>query len=370
MKDSDNRIILKDNKMMVDAFEIDEDNKKDISKSTYKLCMFANYIYIFFHIAYSIFFLATGLYLMLYINLGSLAIYSLAFILIKKRKLPYYVLVCGVEITSYMTAGTMIVGFNAGFHLCLIGQSIIAFFASYYSKRLGDGIKPIPWSIFMLCVYIFLYFWCLNMPAYYHNGEVTTLITSLLFVAHIVVVFGFNGLFMWYFVKAAVNLEKKILRDSKTDKLTQVGNRKALEDYITYLDMDKNRYTLTIFDIDDFKIINDKFGHLCGDFILRQIADLSLLNKQEDDFVVRFGGEEFVIISRIDESYDKTCDIIDDFRRLIQAHDFVYNDIDIRITVTLGISEYKKGMTLDEWVRASDIKLYQGKGQGKNKLVR
>ena len=178
------------------------------------------------------------------------------------------------------------------------------------------------------------------------------------------IVFSFITIFLYVFVRYVLKLEKRIKTESRTDKLTQVANRYGLIEYVEALD-DKNNYYLSIFDIDDFKLVNDEHGHICGDHMLFEIAEIAK-NNSLDDFVSRFGGEEFVVITRID---DNALNKIEDIRRKIEEHVFNFNNLNLHATVTIGVSKYDEGMSIDDWIMKADKRLYDGKTSGKNKVV-
>jgi diguanylate cyclase (GGDEF)-like protein len=128
---------------------------------------------------------------------------------------------------------------------------------------------------------------------------------------------------------------------------------------------DKSNYYLSIFDIDDFKVVNDEYGHICGDHMLVEIAEIAKNNSTED-FVSRFGGEEFIVITKID---DEAIKKIEDIRKKIEEHVFKFNGIDLHATITIGVAKYDEGMSIDEWIIQADKRLYDGKTSGKNKVV-
>ncbi|MBR3617655.1 MAG: GGDEF domain-containing protein, partial [Acholeplasmatales bacterium] len=105
------------------------------------------------------------------------------------------------------------------------------------------------------------------------------------------------------------------MNESRTDKLTQVHNRYDLYNYINTLE-DKSDYALIMFDIDDFKHINDIYGHLCGDEILKELAKIAK-DTFINDFVSRYGGEEFIIILKMNGDIHKSFEMMDSFRKII-----------------------------------------------------
>ena len=328
-----------------------------------KTCLSSNTLYLATHIAYLIFFLFLHLYILVYINIGSVIFYLIQYFVIKNKKYGIYARLCGVEIVSYMFVATLLCGFKAGFHLCIIGLCIIAFYTSYFNKK-RKAILPLGWSVMSLIIYLFLYFYCRFNETYYildSWAEIT------LFVVHSLVVFSVITVYLNTFTSYALKLEEKIKKESRTDTLTKVYNRHALYDYLLTLE-NKDEYNLVILDIDDFKKINDTYGHICGDFILKEVARLSD-NYSDDDFVSRYGGEEFVIILKSRGDFESSIKYVDGLRELIQNHEFIYDNKEIHLTITIGIAKYIKDISIDDWINTADMKLYEGKNSGKNKTV-
>lgn len=341
---------------------IEDINEKN--EAIVRTCMISNAVYWTAHVAYLIFFLVLKCYVLVYINIGSILIYSSFFLLIKNKKYNLYARGCGVEILSYMTASTVLCGLDCGFHLCIIGLCIVAFYSGYFAKKVKVSRLPVIWSIFSCVVYIVL---CSICHYYGPFCKLEYWAVSLLFIVHTLIVFGFITGYLWAFTQYVVRLEGRIKKESRTDKLTSIPNRYAMYNYLDSLD-DKNKYMLSIFDIDNFKKINDIYGHLCGDYILKKIADIASRNSLTD-FVARYGGEEFVLISTIDNSIEDTLKKIDRIRVAVETFDFEFEDQVIHATITFGVAEYTDGMTMDEWIEVADQKLYEGKNSGKNKLV-
>ena len=326
-----------------------------------KTCFYSNLIFFICHLAYLLFFFLTGVYILAWVNVGSAILYAFMFLLVKYEKYGIYAVISGAEITAIMTFSTAMCGFQAGFHLCLIGLCVLVYFSGYFSVQKTRIIRPQYWCLMLLALYIFLYFYCLFNPPVY---DLSNWVKSFLFVAHVLIVFGFITIFLYVFVRYVLKLEKRIKTESRTDKLTQVANRYGLIEYVEALD-DKNNYYLSIFDIDDFKLVNDEHGHICGDHMLFEIAEIAK-NNSLDDFVSRFGGEEFVVITRID---DNALNKIEDIRRKIEEHVFNFNNLNLHATVTIGVSKYDEGMSIDDWIMKADKRLYDGKTSGKNKVV-
>ena len=150
------------------------------------------------------------------------------------------------------------------------------------------------------------------------------------------------------------------------DDLTEVYNRKKLnldlKNSINQATDGLNKLSLIIFDIDDLKFINDQYGHLAGDVVLKDIAKLVASSIRSTDNIYRYGGDEFVIIMQgcdIDNAYNTA----ERLRCLIETYPF--GGID-KITATFGIAEFRDSENAESLIQRADHALYKGKSNGKN----
>ena len=351
-------------------------SKENFNKQLYdnllkKASLYTDVAFLIAHFAYLIFFLVETLYLMIIVNIVCIVFYAGLFFALRRKKYNFFFYVTAVEMLTYVTLSTMICGFDSFFHIWLVGLCILSFFAGYFSKKGSNKIKPMPFAILSIVAYAFLYIWCevIEMEPYYHGTEAwTKSMNATAFMVHMVTIFIFLIAFTSTFTNYAITLEKRILRDSQTDKLTNIGNRKALEGYFDELDKKNKKYILAITDIDDFKKVNDRYGHLCGDYILKRVAEIAgAMSKYGKVF--RYGGEEFVIIMEVKTSYDDAVMQIDKMRKAIADTEFTYDVFKIGTTITIGISTFEEGKTIDELILVADNRLYKGKQNGKNQVV-
>lgn len=322
-------------------------------------CYTANIAYLILRAFYLVLFLVSGLYAAAWVDAATILVYFLFFLLLKKRKFYIYALACGNEFFAFIITMTLLVGFASGFHFYLIGLCVVSFFTSYFSKQ--KNIKgSIVWAGLSVIIYLVLYFvTAFNAPYY----VIDKWMEMTLMVTHIVLVFLFVVFYLMIFVRYALSLESKIMNESRTDELTQMNNRYALYDYFS-LETDKSSKVLALFDIDDFKKINDVHGHNVGDVILKRVAEITT-SVLSDAFTCRYGGEEFVVV--LDEN--GYLDRLEDLRGTIENETFTYRDLEMHITITIGVAHYAKDMRLDKWVELADGRMYSGKKSGKNKTV-
>lgn len=329
-------------------------------KTINKTCYIANIAYLILRVFYLILFIVSKLYIMVWIDLATIVIYALCFLLLKKKKYYLYALICGNEFFAFIIASSLLIGFNTGFHFYLIGLSVVSFFTVYFSK--SNKIKgSIIWAGLSIAIYLTLYFVsCYNAPYY----EISKWLRMTLFTTHVIVVFLFVIFYLFVFLTYALSLERKIMNESRTDELTQMNNRYALYDYFNQED-NKSSKSLALFDIDNFKMVNDVYGHAAGDFILKKVAEITE-KVLEEAFVCRYGGEEFVVVL----NKEKAFNTLEELRKSIESAHLEYEGKEFHITITIGVANYTKDISLEKWVKLADEKMYSGKNTGKNKTVR
>jgi diguanylate cyclase (GGDEF)-like protein len=166
--------------------------------------------------------------------------------------------------------------------------------------------------------------------------------------------------------KQVKTLEEK----SNLDSLTKVFNRRALSTYLEKVcNNEKLPYDmhLLMLDIDDFKNINDMFGHIAGDKILIFIANILRKTIRDGDKVFRYGGEEFIIIlNRLEK--DKCEQIALRLLELISGNKLIYKGETINVTISIGTTMLVKSDTPDSLISRADKALYRAKENGKNQM--
>jgi len=163
------------------------------------------------------------------------------------------------------------------------------------------------------------------------------------------------------------NLKEK----SITDPLTSLYNRAylnyILEEEITKAKQNITPLSIAMIDIDFFKKINDTYGHINGDCVLKSLSHILKSKTRQGDSVIRYGGEEILIImpgSDINGAKSK----MEYIREYIENETFC-DDLNIKLTVSIGIAQYKEDDDINSLIEKADINLYKAKKTGRNKVV-
>ena len=334
-------------------------NRSGHYKTIRETCYTANVAYIVLRLFYLIFFAIAKVYSLVWYSAATILFYIFCFYLMKKKKYYPYALLCGNEYFGYIITTTLLVGFASGFHLYLIGLAVISFFATYFSKtkKISGSLL---WAEISIGLYLMLYFVTKNnAPKYIIPDWMTTTFMTV----HIVVVFLFVAFYLFTFTRYSLSLENKIMQESRTDELTQISNRYGLYDYFNKEGV-TNSKSLALFDIDNFKVINDTYGHVAGDFILKRIAEI-MSTVLSDCFICRYGGEEFIVVLETKGCFEK----LESLRKAVENEVIEYEGHKHKVTITIGVAKFSKELSAEKWIALADEKMYQGKNSGKNKTV-
>lgn len=159
---------------------------------------------------------------------------------------------------------------------------------------------------------------------------------------------------------------------SNHDTLTGLPNRRGIEKILQKRwrewKTDHKLFTVAIGDLDDFKQINDKYGHDAGDMVLSTLAKMLQRETPETCVVSRWGGEEFLFVISLPQ--ECAWEILNSARKKAAEHEFSYEGETFHITITIGVSNTCSDLLPEEMIQRADKRLYHGKKDGKNCVVR
>lgn len=301
-----------------------------------------------------------------------------SFVSLKKKQYSFIYISSLIEILFHSCMASFLLGFDWGFMLYTIALVPVSFYLAYtITNRLGNVWIPMLTSAVVIICYmvtlrltremppVLTQYSCTNVGRhfYYFNTMVT-----------FVMLFLFSILFSLEIRYMQKQLEQENLElgvIARVDPLTHLLNRRSMNEElhraVSTADTEQGTFCLIMTDIDDFKKINDTYGHDCGDEVLVAIANIIANNVRENDAVCRWGGEEMLILIRTD--VDTVVGVAERVRKEIETRKNWYRDMEFHVTVTMGISRYHQGMNIRELIELADKNLYIGKKNGKNQVV-
>ncbi|TDR22628.1 ligand-binding sensor domain-containing protein [Marinicella litoralis] len=165
------------------------------------------------------------------------------------------------------------------------------------------------------------------------------------------------------------DLNAQLKTAAHSDYLTSLPNRMAFIKTIELKRKDPaiDGICLVMADIDHFKQINDQYGHAAGDVILIKVSEIMRAMIREEDMVARWGGEEFIFYFEA-KNANQLLPMIDRIREAVEGTEFKYGENIISVTLTFGICQSEKGMSLNDCIKKADEAMYQGKSGGRNTI--
>ena len=171
--------------------------------------------------------------------------------------------------------------------------------------------------------------------------------------------------------KLEIELEKTKQESSKDD-LTQLLNRKTYEKEANKLESlysrNHNNYAVVFIDLDDFKNINDTYGHSAGDMVLTIFSKFLKKETRDWDIISRYGGEEFVALVHFTIN-EELARYLKRIKNIINENLFLYSEQKIKVTFSAGVAIRNKHTSYEETIQKADELLYNAKNNGKNKII-
>ncbi|WP_417659301.1 GGDEF domain-containing protein [Pseudidiomarina sp.] len=173
------------------------------------------------------------------------------------------------------------------------------------------------------------------------------------------------------FVVMLGRMQKLLHQLVVTDTLTGLQNRHRVNSVLSDLINNFRRYhraaSLILLDLDHFKLINDKYGHLFGDQMLKQLGRRLKLSLRVNDQLFRVGGEEFLIVLP-ETDIKEAVKVAEKIRQIVSNTPFDGKDAQVRLTVSVGVAQLRAEQTWAEWINTADTALLEAKRKGRNQV--
>jgi diguanylate cyclase (GGDEF)-like protein len=179
--------------------------------------------------------------------------------------------------------------------------------------------------------------------------------------------------FSW-FDEAEQELANRLVEAARFDALTGALNRRSYDERlaaeVAYALRHREKLSVIAFDIDHFKSVNDRHGHVAGDAVLKGVAAIVRLAIRTEDVFARVGGEEFIVLGR-GLSTAGACALAERLREAVQAGRFEHGSDVVQVTISLGVGELAEapGSAIEKLLEMVDDRLYVAKNAGRNRVV-
>ena len=164
---------------------------------------------------------------------------------------------------------------------------------------------------------------------------------------------------------------EKSKQESMKDHLTGLLTRRAYDEEVKRFESEYSRnnaqYAIVFFDLDNFKKLNDTYGHDCGDVVLKTFAKILDKSTREGDIVGRYGGEEFVAIINFNLTRELLL-YLKRVKQIVTSNNFIYKNTKLKITFSAGVAVRSNHSSYENAIQKSDMLLYEAKDNGRNQI--
>ncbi len=348
--------------------EIDQQRQNVLLRLLFKLSLLV-------FILLSILWLYMNFYELLFVGLVASCMFVINLFLLKKKKHLLSLQIGIVTIVGASIAETFFLGWNSYFTVYLIASAIIVI----NSTSIRLNLKIFEVIIIMILFAVCLIFTSDGYHIYSLDSKLTNGIGlfNLLVAIFLILFMEFNN-----FIEND-KLKNKVVELSEIDPLTGAYNRRFFNNYLDieikrqksllkYSHSREVNFGIAVIDIDDFKDVNDNYGHLVGDAVLLEVAETIKAIIFERDILCRYGGEEFVVLftstpkSGVMIAIEKILGTIENHKFMINREN---SKIIISITVSIGFASFDEDVNIYKLLEIADKRLYIAKETGKNRVV-
>lgn len=309
-------------------------------------------------------------------NIFSIITYLKCFRLINRGREHYLKVyfITFLEVILHSFAACLVLGWQYGFAQYIIAIIPVGFYISY---MLEINRRKIKIAISLALVSMFAFILCKLLSFYWEPLIVldNTFLELALYIFNSCCTFVFLIVFTLVFVfeirlsSNQLQHQNAILEKlASTDPLTGLYNRRSMEVFLSQAVEADVSFALIMCDIDDFKKVNDTYGHDFGDVVLKGVAKITSDQVREKGYVCRWGGEELLILLN-NASEENSYRIAENIRRNVANSVFDLNEKWIHCSLTLGVAIHEKREAVEETITRADYNLYRGKRNGKNAVV-
>ncbi len=348
--------------------------KKNVDSLEYGKYTYIPKLLVWTHVLLEVLYVVVNCTPMIFINIISILVHLSALQNMKKGNIVVSVFTMLIEVYLHVILAAFFMGYDCGFTFWYYGL-----FCAIFMPAIDIKTSPLQRkSIRMLGVIIIFTYLCYLFVArhglFISRYNIPLKTTNTLLYINSVISFLSILAYTSAYTKSKDHETAELHGMATHDYLTGLYNRQRLQKIIYWdrYDMEEKTYSemsVAIMDIDFFKNVNDTYGHLAGDYVLKELAMILLRFASEGITVGRWGGEEFIIIASEEVSYDDFEKFLEKLRAKIEDYDFYFEDRNIKITVSIGASHVEPVDEAKPFIKLADERLYEAKNTGRNKIV-
>lgn len=326
----------------------------------------------FVHIAYQFMFIQDfakgGPFYLVYYNLISIIIFGVGSYINFKEENPIAIFLCFAEVSVFVFLAVFAYGWAYWFQNWLFSIIVMCIIVPFDRKRIFYWL-----AIFDITLYMYLY--CSVFMKQDSFADIETLVYLVINVVSPFVMIILaeralnvsNRLREYMYIKQYKDMHKM----ASTDELTGLANRHCMKDILDDMNelIGKEIFYICFADIDDFKKINDSYGHDAGDEVLKFVSNILKQNIGKENEVARWGGEEFLFLIKNPSEDKAVFELLEEIRTILENSEIKYINDNIKLTMTFGVVSSKDFKNVYDMRIKADEMMYIGKTTGKNKVT-
>ncbi|MCM1578893.1 MAG: GGDEF domain-containing protein [Ruminococcus sp.] len=326
----------------------------------------------FVHFTLIFIFAACRITPMMIFNIVSTAVYVACNILIRKEKYVLFYYITFAEICIHSYTAVILTGWSSGFALYIVSVTPMVFYM-HFSLSEGHTLKE-SMTVGICAALVFITCKIISdktehpYPISINAAEYIYIYNSL--ITFIMLLF-FSLVFlreMQYSHAALEEQNERLDKMAGVDALTGLYNRRSMSKFLDAAVMSGKTYSLIMCDIDDFKKVNDTYGHDAGDVVLKSVSAALTESLRDGDYVCRWGGEEILILAT-GTTLEAAAQVAERLRRVVDEMPVSHNSVSIHCTITVSAADSTEAALPADIITLADSRLYVGKRGGKNCVV-
>lgn len=311
-------------------------------------------------------------------NIGSVIFYMIGFFKIcQKKKAGFWLVGAFVEIVVHVVLCNQLIGWGYGFSM--YGALVVPI--TFYNSYMNEADEKAEKGFSLWIAVMFSLVACVSIVLSMTGMKEDYLFTMpeegpkryLFFINCLITMLAITMYTLLFYMR--VQNSKEVMKQQKEqliymanhDKLTNLRNRTSSVEIFKKIEDSRSQYCIAIGDIDDFKKVNDTYGHNIGDEVLIKVSDVIKKSVPGVGNTFRWGGEEFLVLLPVPK--EEMVRQIEQIRRQIEQLEFASGLTQFRVTMTFGVAESHALMNCNQVLSAADRRLYVGKRSGKNQVV-